>query len=37
MDLMEEYFKLMEGIVKYLRLDGTTKVRKKHIFFTNGG
>jgi len=27
----------MEGIVKYLRLDGTTKVRKKHIFFTNGG
>lgn len=26
MDIMEEYFKLLESDVKYLRLDGTTKV-----------
>jgi len=29
MDIMEEYFKLMEGIVKHLRLDGTTKVKNE--------
>jgi SNF2 family DNA or RNA helicase len=31
MDILEEYFKLKEDYIKYLRLDGTTKVIKKYI------